>query len=171
MDQYCSDQYFEICRKRTNIFGPIFILVQNGCQSKNTNIGKKTTYALGSGGVPPCVFSILPPIVKKSQDISKKVRDISQIHAISQKNVAIYIIATFYAKLGPGSQMAKVISLTLKVISFFFLPILAAETFFSKKKKDITKKKDIIPYIFRVFRSKSPYIISQKTSVNGEKRC
>ena len=47
---------------------------------------------LGPDGAPPCDFSILPPIVKKSQDISKKVRDISQVHAISQKNVAICIL-------------------------------------------------------------------------------
>ena len=37
------------------------------------------------------------PIAMKGEDISKKVRDISQIHAISQKNVAICIIETFYA--------------------------------------------------------------------------
>ena len=55
--------------------------------------------ALGPGGGPPCDFSIFPPIVKKSQDISKKVRDIRQIHAISQKNVAICIIAKRFFSL------------------------------------------------------------------------
>ena len=50
--------------------------------------------SLGPGGVPLSDFSILPPIVKKRQNISRKNPDVRQIFAISQKNVAIYIIST-----------------------------------------------------------------------------
>ena len=53
----------------------------------------------GPRGVPRRDFQYCPAIVKKSSAISKEVQAISKIHAISQKNVAIYIIATFYAKI------------------------------------------------------------------------
>ena len=58
-------------------------------RSRCAAAGKKPP---GARRCTPCGFSILPPILKKSQDISKKVPDIRQIHAISQKNVAISII-------------------------------------------------------------------------------
>ena len=65
-----------------------------------------------------------------------------------------------------------VISLTLKVISFFFFGRFQPQKQFLRKKKGYhKKKKDITPYILRFFGSKHPYNISQKTSANGEKRC
>ena len=60
--------------------------------SRRTEAGAEPRRA---AGVPPCDFSILPPIVKKSPDICKKVGDISQIRAINQKNVAIFIIVPY----------------------------------------------------------------------------
>ena len=69
----------------------------------------------------------------------------------------------------------KVMSLTLKVISFFG-PTLASKTFFRKTKVLYhNKKKDIMPWnIFRFFWLKSQYVItviSHTTSVNGENQC
>ena len=73
--------------------------------------------------------------------------------------------------LGPEVKFESDILDFKSDILFFFLPILASETFFRKKKGYKKKKKDITPYNFRFFGPKSPYIISQKTSANGEKRC
>ena len=47
-------------------------------------------------------------------------------------------------------------------IFFFFWPISASETFFSKKKKDITKKKRISRHISFDFLGQNPGIISAK---------
>ena len=58
----------------------------------------------GPGGVPRHGFQYCPAIMKKSSAISKEVQAISKIHAISQKNVAISIIANAYLSksLDPG---------------------------------------------------------------------
>ena len=69
----------------------------------------------------------------------------------------------------------KVISLTLKVISFFFFwQILASETFFDKKNQDITKKKKISRHISFDFLGQNPHILSGKrlpqTAKNGVQR-
>ena len=56
----------------------------------------------------------------------------------------------------------KVISLTLKVISFFFLADFSPWNFFQQKKKDITKKKRISRHISFDFLGQNPGIISAK---------
>ena len=67
-------------------------------------------------------FSILTSIVTKSQDISKKVRAISQIHAISQKNVAISIISAVSKSLKLPFQALNYRYLILLSIIFLGLP-------------------------------------------------
>ena len=89
---------------------------------------------LGPGGVPRRNFQSCPAIVKKSSAISKEVQAISKIHAISQKNVAIYIIDEFFFyRFAMGNQKSQ------------------KKTIYQKKNSSIT------PYRLRFFGSKLPY--------------